>query len=148
MISDTHLYIKRCTHKPNNKSFVLLVSWNIMPCRLEWIKSVCVCVCVSLIVLLDSVQCSLKKMRLTADCTQANTFKAELALTGNTSSPRCQSFLLGLGICPWFWWQHYYFLCWVSFGVLKYIASWQRMKSSTFNWSKSQLSQTTSFHGA
>lgn len=37
-----------------------------------------------------------------ADCTQANTLKAQLALTGNTSSPRCQSFLLGLGMCPWF----------------------------------------------
>lgn len=39
-------------------------------------------------------------MRHAADCTHANTFKAPLALTGNTSSPKCQSFLLGLGTCP------------------------------------------------
>ena len=58
--------------------------------------------CVSLIVKLDSGQCSLQKMRLAAECMQANTLKGQLALTGNTSSPRCQSFLLGLGLCPWF----------------------------------------------
>lgn len=32
-----------------------------------------------------------------ARCTHANTLKGHLALTGNTSSLKCQSFLLGLG---------------------------------------------------
>lgn len=58
--------------------------------------------CVSLIVKLDSEQCSLQKMGLAANCMQANTLKGQLALTGNTSSPGCQSFLLGLGLCPCF----------------------------------------------
>lgn len=122
------------TNQTTNSLFCWF-SWNIMPRRLEWIKSMCVCV--PLIVQLDSEQCSLQKMRLAADCTHADTLKAQLALTGNTSSPRCQSFLLGLGLCPWFSWRHYYFLCWVSFRVLKYAASWNRMiMSSTFNWAK------------